>query len=147
MRLPIQVECIIYRRIDSKIEYLVLKRIPEKGGFWQSPTGGFEDDDGSLLNACYREIYEETGINQNDILSVYENVYIFQFEDIYLDQNHIMTEYVFGFEVNPDVTITLDGNVYVEHEEYQWVSFKEALKLLKWQNNKDAFSKLNELLN
>jgi hypothetical protein len=35
MRLPIQVEAIIFRRNDSKIECLLLKRQLERNGFWQ----------------------------------------------------------------------------------------------------------------
>jgi len=40
MRLPIQVEAIIFRRKGGTIEYLLLKRLPERNGFWQPVKGG-----------------------------------------------------------------------------------------------------------
>jgi len=40
MRLPIEVEAIIFRRNNTRIEYLLLKRLPQKNGFWQPVTGG-----------------------------------------------------------------------------------------------------------
>ena len=43
MRLPIQVQCIIFRKTNNSFEFLLLKRVPSKGGFWQSLTGGLED--------------------------------------------------------------------------------------------------------
>ena len=43
MRLPIEIEGILFKRADGKIQYLLLKRHPEKGGFWQPVTGGLEE--------------------------------------------------------------------------------------------------------
>ncbi|MFT4308714.1 MAG: hypothetical protein ACMXYM_05095 [Candidatus Woesearchaeota archaeon] len=34
---------------------------------------------------------------------------------------------------------------YLEHE-FRWLSFEEALSLLKWENNKDALRKLRGLI-
>ena len=47
-RLPIQIEAILFKRTDGKIQYLILKRHPPKshpeiGQFWQPITGGLEE--------------------------------------------------------------------------------------------------------
>jgi len=143
-----QLECIVFRRKNDSYEFLILKRIPHKGGFWQPVCGGMEKEDKSLLDAAFRELKEEANIQQNDILNIFPNVHYFKINKHYLTGNPIppIKEYVFGFEIKPNFTITLDKNIYPEHEEIKWVSFEEALILLKWENNKDGFKKLNKLL-
>jgi 8-oxo-dGTP pyrophosphatase MutT (NUDIX family) len=61
MRLPIQVEAIIFRRKNSTIEYLLLKRLPGRNGFWQPITGGVEEGE-TQEETLRREIKEETGM-------------------------------------------------------------------------------------
>ena len=135
MRLPIQVEAIIFRRNGNKVEYLLLKRLPERNGFWQPVTGGVEEGE-TRKEALRREIREETGIK--NIIAVLEDLYLFEFSDPNLNQ-----EYVYGVEVTPSEEIVLDRK---EHGEYRWCSFKEALQLLHWKENKEALRKLNKTL-
>jgi len=135
MRLPIQVEAIIFRRNGNKVEYLLLKRLPERNGFWQPVTGGVEEGE-TRKEALRREIREETGIK--NIIAVLEDLYLFEFSDPNLNQ-----EYVYGVEVTPSEEIVLDRK---EHGEYRWCSFQEALQLLHWKENKEALRKLNKTL-
>jgi dATP pyrophosphohydrolase len=135
MRLPIQVEAIIFRRNDSIIEYLLLKRLPERNGFWQPVTGGMEEGE-TRQEALCREVMEETGVK--NMVAVIEGLYYFEFSDPNLNQ-----EYVYGVEVSPSEDIVLDGK---EHSEYRWCSFQEALQLLHWKENKEALRKLNMTL-
>jgi dihydroneopterin triphosphate diphosphatase len=143
-----QVEGWVFRKNNDKIEFLLLKRIPEKGGFWQPTTGGVEESDNSLLDAAYREIKEEVSVEKENIKRVLENVHYFQMDKHYLTNEKIlvMEEFVFGFEVDENCKISISNNIYPEHQEFVWVSFNEALNLLKWDNNKDALIKLNKLL-
>src|SRR4030042_1806138 len=60
-RVQVQVEAIICRINSGRIEYLLLKRLPERNGFWQPVTGGVEEGE-SRDEALHREIMEETGI-------------------------------------------------------------------------------------
>jgi len=148
MRKRIQLECIVFRKNKNKYEYLLLKRIPEKGGFWQPPCGGMEDTDKTKLDAAHREVFEETGISKGKILRVIENVHYFVMSKHYLTNEPMepVEEFVLGFEVKSDAEIDIAKNNCAEHEEYRWVSFEEAIKLLKWENNKDAFRKLKKVL-
>jgi len=135
MRLPLQVEAIIFRKNGNKTEYLLLKRVPEKNGFWQPVTGGLEEGE-TRTEALFREIKEETGIKNP--IRVIEGLYYFEFSDPNLNQ-----EYVYGVEVSPTEELVLDGE---EHSEYRWCSFQEALQLLSWKENKEALKKLNTIL-
>jgi 8-oxo-dGTP pyrophosphatase MutT (NUDIX family) len=135
MRLPIEVEAIIFRRNDKRIEYLLLKRLPQKNGFWQPVTGGVEEGE-TREEALHREIREETGVKNT--VAVIESLYYFEFSDPNPNQ-----EYVYGVEVSPSEQIVFDRK---EHSEYRWCSFQDALRLLHWKENKVAVRKLNKIL-
>ncbi|MBT4192684.1 MAG: NUDIX pyrophosphatase [Candidatus Diapherotrites archaeon] len=146
---PRLVECIVFRKKKNIIEFLLLKRIPKKGGFWQPITGGVEETDKSLIEAAYRELKEEANIPKTEIIKVFENIHYFEMNNHYLTREPapLQKEFVFAFEITPEFIISLDKNIYQEHTKFKWVSFEEALQLLKWEDNKDAFRKLNKILN
>lgn len=148
MRLPVQVQCIVFRNTAKGYEFLLLKRTAARGGFWQPVTGGVEDTDADLSAACFRELEEEAGIKREDVLRVTENVHEFDFDSRNFREGAVTSlhEYVFGFEVDPAVRVTLDFNVYPEHEEFRWAWLEEALRLLKWESNREALRKLRARL-
>ena len=138
MRLPIQVvEAIIFRRKSDTVEYLLLKRLPDRNGFWhwQPVTGGLEERE-TRTEALRREIKEETGIK--NLIRVIEDLYYFEFSDPNLNQ-----EYVYGVEVSSTEEVDLDGR---EHSEYRRCGTKDALQLLYWKENKEALEKLSTIL-
>ncbi|PIU58798.1 hypothetical protein COS86_07685 [Candidatus Bathyarchaeota archaeon CG07_land_8_20_14_0_80_47_9] len=135
MRLPIQVEAILFRRKNGRTKYLLLKRTPEREGFWQPVTGGVEEGE-TRIDALKREVTEETGIK--DILGIIEGIHYFEFSDPYLNK-----EYVYGVEVSADEKVVIDEN---EHSEFRWCSLQETLRLMKWKENKEALKKLNGIL-
>ena len=144
----IQVECLVFRKRNNKIEYLLLKRIAEKGGFWQPPCGGIESEDKTIKDAAFRELLEETNITKKDIICIIENVHYFEIDKHYITGEPIpkLKEYVFGFEIKPNIKLSINKNIYLEHEKFGWFSFKDAIKNLKWTDNKVALKKLNLLL-
>ena len=134
MRLPIQVEAILFRRKNGRTKYLLLKRTPEREGFWQPVTGGVEEGE-TRIDALKREVTEETGIK--GILGIIEGIHYFEFSDPYLNK-----EYVYG-EVSADEKVVIDEK---EHSEFRWCSLQETLRLMKWKENKEALKKLNGIL-
>ena len=135
VRLPIQVQGILFRRIDGEIQYLLLKRNPEREGFWQPVTGGLEEGE-TKIETLKREIREETGIKNP--VRIIEDVYHFKLSTPLPEK-----EFVYGVEVLHTKKIEIDNK---EHSENRWCDLKEALRLLKWKENKEAFEKLNEIL-
>lgn len=135
----VELEGIIFKKTDNKIKYLLLKRTKEKGGFWQPVTGRLEKGE-TKVEALKREIKEETGIT--DIKRVIKGVHSFGF----VKNSHHVKEYVYGVEVSPKREIAIDSNIYPEHSKYKWCGYEEALKLLKWEGNKEGLRQLNKLL-
>ena len=133
------VQAIAFRKKEN-YEFLLLKRIPEKGGFWQPVTGGLEEE--TRLEGAYRELQEEVSITKDNIIRTFENVHEHQFER----ENVHIQENVFAFEVSPDTEVSIHNNIYPEHEEFTWVSFETAMEMLKWDSNKESFRRLRELI-
>ena len=137
-----QIGCVVFRQNNNQLEFLLLKRVPEKGGFWQSITGEVEDE--NLKDAVLREAKEEAGIEKDAVLRLIENVNSFDYEND--KKGCIVREYVFGLEVSSQQEISLDKNIYKEHDKFKWASLEEALKLLKWDTSKESVRKLVDKL-
>jgi 8-oxo-dGTP pyrophosphatase MutT (NUDIX family) len=132
---------------SDKYEFLLLKRRWQKGGFWQFAGGRIEDKE-SITDAAYREVFEETGINKKDIIKTIKNVHEYIINRHYLTDEPItpMKQKVYAFEIKPDTAINISNNPDEEHEKYLWLEYPKILPLLKWQNNKDAFTKIKSIL-
>lgn len=142
---PYKVQCILYQRV-SGIQFLMLRRNGAKGNFWQAVTGRMEDEDSDIEATALREIGEETGISEQDILHKTTAIYSFQFVEQRPPKDEMVTEYVFGIEVKPNTNVVLGKIPYQEHSEYRWVGFEEALKLIKYDTNKEALRRLYNIL-
>ena len=136
VREPIQVLGYCFKKTDDGHEYLLLKRNPTRGSFWQGVTGATEKNE-SLIDAASRELKEETGIIPEYICQV-DYSYSFPVESEltshYPPNTETIREFVFLAEVKPTTIPSLS----FEHVEYCWVHFTEGLNLLKWLNNRDA---------
>jgi dATP pyrophosphohydrolase len=141
MRLPVQVQAILYRKTNTKTQYLLLKRISDTGGFWQPVTGGIEKGE-TKTQALKREIQEETGIKNP--AKITKNIHHYQFIDFFKQENRQrqIKEYAYAVEVSPNQKITISH----EHTQHKWCTYKEALKLLKYKENKETLKKLNKIL-
>ncbi len=132
-----KVQVIVFRKNNGNIEFLLLRRIPKKGRFWQPVTGGIEERE-TKKEAVIREVREETGVKK--IIKIIEKVYHLKLEGDGSD------EYVFGVEILPDANISLKENIYPEHDKYKWYKFEKALSMLRWPGNKEGLRRLNKIL-
>lgn len=133
-----KIQAFLFKKIGDNYQFLLLKRIVSRGDFWQPITGRAKKNE-NLLKAAKREVEEETGIT--NFRRVIENIYSFN-----LEEDPSKKEVVFAFEVAPENQIFLDTNKYLEHDEFRWCSYEEAISLLKWPQNKEAIKKLNEII-
>jgi len=130
-----QVEVFCFRQRKNGVQYLLLKRVLERGGFWQPITGGNEERE-TLTETVIREILEETGIENPE--RIIETSFSFTFTD----HGHNHEEFVYGVKVDPDTKVTLSD----EHNEYKWVDQVVAQKLLVWDGNKKGLEALTKLI-
>jgi 8-oxo-dGTP pyrophosphatase MutT (NUDIX family) len=130
-----QVEVYFFKKEGEETKYLVMKRVPEKGGFWQPLTGGNEVGE-TLEETVVREAGEETGITK--LNRVINTGYKFEFNDHGKDY----VETIYGAEVDPNTEVKISS----EHSEYKWATKTEALALLKWPNNKEGLEILDTMV-
>lgn len=111
-------------------------------GRWQFIAGGGKDNE-TPIEAAKREIFEETGIEAQNITQLVCIAYIpaeliAESKRRHWDKNtYVIPEYSFAFECDSEPTLSN------EHTEYKWLTYDEARKLLKWDSNKVAMYQIN----
>lgn len=131
-----QVEVIVFKIVDNQVFFLLLKRNPLRGDFWQPVTGGVHKNE-PLSEAVKRELREETGIT--NYLKIYDDIYYFEFQS---EGYGILKEYVFGVKIIPETVVQISS----EHTAMKWCNLEESLSLLKYDSNRVAFQKLYSLI-
>ncbi|HMF87451.1 MAG TPA: NUDIX pyrophosphatase [Gemmatimonadaceae bacterium] len=145
LRVPRQVLVYVFRHgdQDTDLEFLMLKRTAEHGGFWQGVSGAPEwhesDDEGAI-----REVREETGFAIAGALQPIGFSYELrrhgdpdeaQWERLYGPDVDAIPEEVYVAEVPSKAEPVLAPD---EHDAFRWCSFDDALALLTWENNRRA---------
>jgi dATP pyrophosphohydrolase len=121
------------------LRFLLLKRIPEKGGFWQPISGGIEEEE-TPVDTLRREITEETGIV--DFVRVIDLYYSFTHRTFKNGVLMTMRDFSFAVEVKEEATVNLSN----EHLEYKWCDIEEAKQLLNWEPGLTALQKLVDIV-
>lgn len=129
------VQVIVWRSSGSDPEFLLLKRAPLHGGFWQPVTGLIEKGEAPSAAAA-REVREETGLEG----AITDLRFIRDFQIGREYSRHagpypwILREHAFALHVSQGA-VRLSRE---EHDEFRWVSSAEAAALLKWKGNQQA---------
>ena len=132
---------ITYRKEKDKILYLILKRKIHWTG-WEFPKGGIEKNEDEE-KAVYRELCEETGLATNKLISFKEKgkyEYKPKLED--RKEYHGQTWKLYACQVKGS-KVRFDKT---EHSGYKWLNFKQAEKILTWQNQKKCLKIVNKFL-
>jgi dATP pyrophosphohydrolase len=129
-----KIEVYAFRRTKRGIEYLLLKRVPKGGGYWQPITGSVEQNE-TTKDAALRETCEEIGIRSAGTL--YGPVYRFRFEKGGVE----FEEHVFGLEIGKASIV-----ISAEHSDSKWRGYEEALADLRWEANREGLRKLHDEL-
>jgi dATP pyrophosphohydrolase len=130
----INVQAFVFSK-NFSFKVLVLKRTPERSGYWQPVCGGVEKGE-ELKEASLREVFEETGIKS--IKSIIDLEYTFTYRETKKGVLMDMQDFCFAVEIDNVADIKLSD----EHEEYKWCSYTEAKEYLKWEHNLVALEKL-----
>jgi len=135
MRLLLEVQAVIFR-LKLSLEFLILRRVPGRGGFWQNLSGGVEEGE-NLLDTLKRELKEELGIGEEGIRQIVPDIYFYEWDDTKEGQLKKIKEWVFAVEVDPNIEIKLSE----EHDAYKWCNAEEAKHYLKWEDTKIAIDR------
>lgn len=141
MKLLKKVQVIVFRKSPS-IEFLILKTSRKwSQSIWQGVTGGVEKFDEDLRTAALRELKEELSINSDReklIGPLHEFTFTTQRRGY---EGTTATEYCFGYEVSGDYEVKLSD----EHSEYKWLPFKDAVKLIDYEDSKKVLTLINKI--
>lgn len=145
-RAPFQCLIIPFIKEKDSIKYAIFKR--RDRNIWQFISGGGEDKE-TPIEAAKRECFEEAKIPIDIILYKLDTINsipaeIFQEEYIknWGENCFVLKEYTFAFELKTDIIEISD-----EHSEYKWVTYNEAIELLKYDSNRTALTELRARIN
>ena len=130
---------------DSTHQYLLLRRIQPRGGFWQGITGAVELGE-ALDDAAVRELSEQAALTPIRLLPVGYHYRLPAKRDaaaLSLDSQHI-TEHAFLALLSAKVDPTLDPT---EHDAWDWFTYKDALMWLRWPEDIEALKRCERLIN
>lgn len=119
-------------------ELLVMRRAPERLGYWSLVAGGLEPDE-SPLEAAQRELLEETALNAE-----VRQLPIALSYSLLDDPPAIRARYAPGIErvtVHAFVTNAPDGwepILDAEHDLYRWCALEQAVELMAYDTARDA---------
>ena len=134
--LPIKVQLICYHQSSEGLQVLLLKRIPEDGGFWQTLTETLEFDE-SLAQCIPRALSEEIGIINKDDYHVPLEIHRFS----WTKKDYPVIEMVYTVEL-----LTQDIQISQEHSEYQWTDIDQAISIVEKDNTKDCLKKFQDFI-
>lgn len=119
-------------------EFLVMRRAPERLGYWCLVAGGLEPDE-TPEQAAQRELFEETGLEAKLRPLPVELSY-----SLLDDPPAIRARYAPGVErvtvhgFLADAPVKWEPTLDAEHDMYEWCDVAEALELLFYDTTKDA---------
>ena len=132
---------VTYSINKNKVEFLILRRKLHWKG-WEFPKGGIEFFE-MKRRAVERELNEETGLSPVRIKKFnVEGKY--KYNKKFVDRKNLagQTFSLYSVEVKKG-QVRLDE---MEHSDYKWVSFDEAIKKLTWPNQRKCLKIVDEFL-
>ena len=119
---------LVYKKDDNNdISFLVLKCIDKKGILkdkcYDIPKGSIDPGE-NYFNAAIREMNEEVGLTNNDIIFLKDkNNKIINFRSPMSDSLNSLQLMIAKIKDESIKKITLDKNPYDEHESFEWKNF------------------------
>lgn len=127
---------ILFRETRGKREYLLLK---SRAGDWEFPKGKLEDGE-ELQQAAIREVTEETGISEFQLIDGFRDEYSYSFqadgETVY------KTVHLFIARAN-ETTARLSR----EHHDHQWRTYSQAKNTITQDGPRENLVEAHEYLN
>ncbi|MDR0532194.1 MAG: NUDIX domain-containing protein [Oscillospiraceae bacterium] len=143
MRQPVNVHVFLYRaNAEGALSYALLQR--SDNGRWQGVSGGAEQGE-TPEQAALRESMEEAGTPPDAPLLRLRTVShipaeVYAAHKIWGDAVQFVPMYHFAIPFDGEITLS------PEHSAVRWLGFREALRLLSWDDQKAALRELHARL-
>lgn len=129
--LPERRSVCVFVFVAEPFRVLLLRRVAARAAGWQPVTGRIEETDASLVDACIREIREETGLGAPlEVIDLAHETSFVGYDGATYHQRTFAARYQNEMSVHTSE----------EHEEAQWVDADEATRLLTWPENREALA-------
>lgn len=125
---------IVFYVENNKVYYLLLRH----KSYWGFPKGKIEENEDELESAI-RELYEETGISDIEIYKDFRKEIYYNY---YLNKKFIRKKLILFLAGSKTKRFCISE----EHSAGGWFEFEEALKLVKYENNKNVLISANEYI-
>lgn len=143
---PRSIQVVVYAGNSADRRYLLLKRLEDHGGFWQSVTGSLEEGE-SHREAALREVFEETGLpaRAEDLIEL-GVVNTFEIAPQW------RAKYAPGVTHNEEVCFALPVEQQevrldpLEHVSHAWEPYDRAIRMLYWESTRRAFATTQSIL-
>jgi 8-oxo-dGTP pyrophosphatase MutT (NUDIX family) len=127
-------------------KFLLLHRVLHWSG-WEFPKGGINSSE-THEETIRRELFEETGINNYELISKIDEAIFF---DSIRKSNSRVTNYLVRAPNTSKITFsnqeTFDGGEkLIEHDKYKWFFPKEAVENVLHSNQKETLRKAIKFL-
>jgi 8-oxo-dGTP pyrophosphatase MutT (NUDIX family) len=125
---------VIFRKQNNTVYYLLLHY---QAGHWDFPKGNIERGE-EPEETARREIFEETGIKDIEFVPGFKETIKY----FYKREGKTFYKTVIFFLAQ---TKTKKVKISWEHQGYQWLPYKQALRRLTFNNAKELFKKIPPL--
>lgn len=122
--------------INSKNKLLLI--FQRKANYWEFPKGHMEGTEIDELKTMDREVKEETGIKNYELIEGFRHEENYSFER---DGTHRQKKVIF-YLIKTDDPI----DISLEHKDYKWVDYEEALKLVSFKEEIGTLKNLKNFL-
>lgn len=140
------VSAVVFRIKNNEPEFLILHRVKRWNG-WEMLKGGRIGREKPLSN-LKRELREEIGASEEDIVRIVRLPFKLKFKtplDYVKKYKYTGMEFQ-SFLVEYKGKINISRNEVKEHDEYKWVSYKDALRLLTYDTSKKQLEKAYQFM-
>jgi dATP pyrophosphohydrolase len=123
------IECWVFNQFEEVLLLHVPPAAAEPLGFWQPVTGGIEGNE-SALEACLREVLEETGIllDAEEVREIANGIAVTITADLTINKTL--------FRARTDArSVTVSS----EHDRHEWVAIEAVAKRLHWPSNRETW--------
>lgn len=135
MKTRSEVQAVIFDKKDGRIEVLLVRKSDRRNRSrrWRLLKGGVNRGE-TKIDALRREIFEETGLKDIEILRETYN-----YEFAFGDTRHKVTSYLVKADSQNPIKLQRS-----ELAAYLWIDKDEAGRLLHWRNEKEAVRSLDK---